>query len=109
MTRPDTIRPILFYDDLAGILPFLQEAFGFVKRFQFPDEGAPQYAEVTYDGGVIMLGSTKTPSPHGRLCNPREAGSWSQSVYVLVEDADEHHGRASAAGAEILDPPCDAH
>jgi uncharacterized glyoxalase superfamily protein PhnB len=33
---------------------------------------------------------------------PRDAGISTQSIYLVVADADAHHARAKAAGAEIV-------
>ena len=51
---------------------------------------------------MVMLGSTKD-TDYGRLVKPpRDAGISTQSIYLVVADADAHHTRAKAAGAEIV-------
>ncbi len=47
-----------------------------------------------------MLGSSKEDAPG--LRTPRELGAVTGGIYVAVEDADAHHRRAAAAGAEMV-------
>src|SRR5690606_28842210 len=88
-----------------GAIEVLTRALGFSLRFRVPPAGPPQYAEVAVGpDGVVRLGSTRAPSPHGALRNPRDAGSWSQACYVYVDDVDAHHARAVQEGIAVLDP-----
>jgi len=61
------------------------------------------HAELTLDGGMIMLGSV-TENDHQRFMkHPAEiGGSQTCSVNLIVNDADAIYARAKAAGAEIL-------
>jgi uncharacterized glyoxalase superfamily protein PhnB len=36
--------------------------------------------------------------------SPHDAGGATQSIYLVVADADAHHAQAKAAGAEIVIP-----
>lgn len=99
------IVPCLTYRDAPAAIDFLCRAFGFEKRLVVPGDGnAVAHAELTLGNAMVMLGSPKD-SGYGRLMtSPREAGGCTQSIYLVVPDADAHHARASAAGAEIVLP-----
>jgi uncharacterized glyoxalase superfamily protein PhnB len=99
------IVPCLTYRDASAAIAFLCRAFGFEKKLVVPGEGdAVAHAELTLGNAMIMLGSPKE-SGYGRLMkSPREAGGCTQGIYLVVADADAHHARASAAGAEIVLP-----
>ena len=103
------IIPTLRYEDAAAALDWLCRAFGFEKHLVVTSEaGTIDHAQLTFGGSMIMLGSAKdgsfdrlqtTPQAHGGLVT--------QSPYIVVEDVDEHHARAAAAGAEIVLEPED--
>lgn len=52
---------------------------------------------------MVMLGSARASEFDG-LQKPPSAlgGAVSQSLYIIVEDADKHYARAVTAGAEIV-------
>lgn len=63
------------------------------------------HAEMTFGGGMVMLG---TAGPNDfRLRTPKELGGASQGVYVIVDGIDAHYERAAAAGAEVVRPLAD--
>jgi PhnB protein len=99
------VMPYLYYEDARAALEFLTNAFGFRERFKLdgPD-GRIAHAEVeTGDKGVIMLGE-----PGEGYRSPKAlGGKGTGSVYVYVDDVDEHHARAQAAGATIVREPED--
>jgi PhnB protein len=92
-----TITPYLLYEDVAGALDWLAEAFGFeeVLRHEGPD-GSVNHAEMRVGGESIMMGD---PGPDYR--NPKRLGTRTSQLYVMVDDVDAHYERAKAAGAEI--------
>ena len=53
---------------------------------------------------MIMLGSARDDAWGALVKPPRDRGGATGAVYVVVEDADAHHARAAAAGAEIVEP-----
>ena len=66
------------------------------------EERAIDHAQLTHGAGMIMLGSARDDD-WGKLVRPAGgSGPVTQSIYVVVEDADAHCERARAAGAEIL-------
>ena len=90
--------PCLRYRDAAAAIDWLCEAFGFEVHARYDgDDGTVAHAELAYDGGMIMLGSQPT-EPDERYGDHTGQG-WS---YVVIADADAHHARAKAAGAEIV-------
>ena len=98
------ITPYLYYEDVAAALTFLSKAFGFEKfgeSMTGPD-GKVQHAAMKLDDALVMMGY---PGPAYR--NPRRLGEATQSLYVNVDDVDEHFERARKAGATILEDPKD--
>jgi len=59
------------------------------------------HAELTLGNGMIMLGSAHG-GEYDRYMKAPDGGPQTQTVYVIVPDADAHYARAKAAGAEIL-------
>jgi PhnB protein len=92
------ITPYLLYEDVAGALDFLSDAFGFSERIRFPGpEGNITHAEMEMGDGVIMMGD---PGPEYR--NPKRMGGATQQVHVYVDDVDKHFEQAQQAGAAIV-------
>ena len=95
------ITPYLYYEDLAAALDWLARAFGFRERLRMPGpDGSVAHAEMELADGVIMLGR---PDPGYR--NPNRLGGVTVSLYVYVDDVDEHFRRAKAAGATVVQEP----
>lgn len=98
------ITAYLYYEDVAGALKFLSKAFGFRKhgiQMKGPD-GQLNHAAMKLGDDVIMMGY---PGP--KYKNPKRLGQATQSLYVNVEDVDNHFQRARKAGAKILEEPKD--
>ncbi len=99
-----TLIPVLRYRDAPAAIEWLCATFGFEKHLVVPgDNGTVAHAQLGFGNGMIMLGSAENESPFGRLMKqPSETGGANtQSVYVVVTDADAVHARAKSAGAEI--------
>ena len=90
-----SVHPYLRYRDAPAAIDWLERAFGFERRdvIENPD-GTIAHAEMRWGSGTIMLASERD-DPHA----PRAGKGWN---YVVIEDADAHHDRARAAGAEIV-------
>lgn len=99
-----TIVPTLRYRDVAAAVDWLCKAFAFERHLVVPgDEGAVRYAELTFGGGMIMLGPVENSAFGGLMLQPQDAGgAETQICYLFVEDAAAHCARAKAAGAEIV-------
>lgn len=95
------LSPYLNYRDTGAMIAWLSKAFGLVERerMQAPD-GSVQHAEMTFEDAVIMMG---TPSKDYK--NPNMLGQTTQSLYMYVDDVDEHSKTARTAGAEIIEEP----
>jgi uncharacterized glyoxalase superfamily protein PhnB len=103
------VIPTLRYRDAAAAIEWLCRAFAFEKGLVVPDgNGGIAHAQLRFGNGMIMLGSAGDDH-FGRLQkSPREVGGvGTQSAYVVVDDADAHHTRAVAAGAEVVMPLVD--
>lgn len=85
-----TISPIIPYRDVRAAIDFLCDAFGFERHALHEDDaGELQHVELRAGDDVVM------PT------DPRFGEPGHAQTYVVVEDADVHHERAKAAGAQI--------
>ena len=99
-----TVIPAMRYRDAAAAIDWLCKAFGFEKHLVVPGEnGTVAHAQLAFGNGMIMLGSARADEFGQWVKPPQEVGgAGTQSAYVIVDDADAHHARAKAAGAEIV-------
>ncbi len=96
--------PYLGYEDANKALEFLSRAFGFKETQVFRDDaGAVIHAEMTFNGGVIMLGT----GPDKQRVEADRHGPADRGVYCVVEDVDAHFAQAQTAGATIVYGPQD--
>ncbi|MDB5999775.1 MAG: hypothetical protein JWP52_1474 [Rhizobacter sp.] len=119
MSSPASIQskgcmiPCLRYRDAPAAIDWLCTAFGFEKQAVYPQpDGSIAHAQLTWGRGMVMLGSApktsaigaKETNEYGALIKqPAEVGGANtQSIYVVVPDADDVLARAQAAGAEIV-------
>lgn len=94
--------PVVPYSNPRAAIQWLEKAFGAtVVLVVPPDPDQPlAHAEVAVGTGLVMVDDAdRTDSPFA-LPGP-------VVVYVVVEDPDALHERASAAGAEIIMPLTD--
>ena len=105
-----TVISCLRYRDAHAAIAWLGRAFGFTPQLVVPDNaGGIAHAQLVCGTGMVMLGSVRD-NAYGRLMKqPDETGgAGTQSVYVIVADADLIHAQAVGAGAEIVIPLMDA-
>ena len=100
MSDPQTVFPTLRYRDAKAAIDWLDRAFGFERHAVYEDGGVVHHAELKVPGGMVMLGSVKSPEHNEYNAVAPPPGS--ASIYVVVSDTDAHRDRAKAAGAEIL-------
>src|SRR5580658_5088878 len=93
---PDIILPHLVYQDVAAAIDWLTRTFGFVEHYRYGDPA--QGAQMHLGEAWIML-SVARP---GRS-SPAQAGVWTQSLTVFVEDVDAHFEKTKSAGAKIVE------
>ncbi len=90
-----SIYPTLRYTDAKAAIAFLTSSFGLIEEnVSTADDGSIGHAELSWDGGVVMLG------PRAGASDPFDTGR--AVLYLAVDDVDAHHDRAVAAGAEII-------
>lgn len=99
------IVPTLRYRNAPAAIDWLCRAFGFERHFVIPGpDDTIAHAQLTLGSDMVMLGSMHEDA-YGRLVGPHDpARPATQSLYVIVPDADALHARAVAAGAEIVMP-----
>lgn len=95
------IVPCLSYRDASAAIAWLKEAFGFTENMIVPGpEGTIAHAQLSFGSGIIMVGSERDDELKMRI--PCDLGGVTQSIYIVVANADAHYARAVAAGAEIV-------
>jgi len=101
-----TIMPALRYLDAKAAIAWLINVFGFERHavYEGPD-GSIAHAELTLNGGMIMLGSQKNDEYSRSFKSPAEVGGIeTRGAYIVVADADAVYARAQAAGATVIRP-----
>ncbi|GIJ79624.1 Uncharacterized conserved protein PhnB, glyoxalase superfamily [Micromonospora phaseoli] len=104
---PPTVAPYIAYQNPAKAIEWLVNTFGFTTLGVFDDgAGNVYHAELRIgEHGLIMI----NPANDGlRLGEPLALGAATAGTFVRVEtdtEVDDIHGRAVAAGAEILLAP----
>ena len=100
-----TVIPCLRYRDAPAAIEWLCRTFGFERHLIVSSaDGSIAHAQLSFGNGMLMLGSVrKEETEFGRLLKqPDEIGGAStQSIYVVVNDADLIYAQAKAAGAKI--------
>jgi uncharacterized glyoxalase superfamily protein PhnB len=104
---PD-VMPMLAVGNVEESLAFYERAFGF-RAFSEPlrnQAGVMYHADLAVGSGVIMLGLAG-PGPAAVKAPSDSFVECPLSLYVYVDEVDDHFLRAKEAGAEILAPPAD--
>ena len=108
MTNPtrSTIMPTLRYRDAPAAIDWLCKVLGFAQHAVYPGpDNTVAHAELTLNGGMIMLGSHKDDEYGRGFKSPAELnGLETRSAYVIVDDAEAVYARAQKAGALIVRP-----
>ena len=95
------IASAVYYEDAAAAIDWLCRAFGFEVRVKIEGEGGSiKHSELTYGGGLIMVGQAGLAHKPSFRKSPRSIdGANTQNMIVFVDDADAHceHARANAA------------
>ena len=99
------VTPYIFYADVETALAWLEKTFGFERRGEIPGpDGAIMHAEMQYKDGVVMMGP---PSDEQGSKSPNELAGVNQSLYIYVDNVDEHYRHAKEAGATNITEPMD--
>jgi uncharacterized glyoxalase superfamily protein PhnB len=101
---PSTIMPAMRYRDAHAAIDWLCQVFGFAKHAVYEGPGGTVgHAELTLDGGMLMLGSGKDDDFGKGFKTPDELGNVeTRNVYIVVKDVDGVYARAKAAGGTIV-------
>jgi uncharacterized glyoxalase superfamily protein PhnB len=104
MSTKSTAISCLRYRNAPAAIDWLVRALGFEKRLVVPnDDGTIAHAQLTLNGGMIMLGSINDTPFSKHMKQPDEiGGAETQSSYLVIEDTDGAYQQAKAAGAKIL-------
>lgn len=94
---------ILYVADQATSTDFYRQVLGSEPRLNVPgmtefDLGGDAVLGIMPEAGIKRLLGERLPDPAAANGTPRS------ELYLVVEDAFEHHSRALAAGAKELDP-----
>ena len=103
---PSTIMPAMRYRDARAAIDWLCNVLGFTRHAVYDGpNNTVGHAELTLNGGMIMLGSGKDDEYGRGFKTPAELGNFeTRSVYVIVPDAEAVYARAQAAGAQVTRP-----
>lgn len=106
---------MLAYEDAAAAIDWLTDAFGFTERAgerHTAEDGTVAHAELELGGEVVMLATPNRDyqGPKRHRESREAARRWLDNpwvidgVFIQVDDADAHHARAVAAGANVILP-----
>lgn len=105
--RP-TVRPGLFYKDLAAAYEYLVTVFGFEagEKIKMRDGGALVHADVWIGDQCVMLFEMADWNPAAG--SPAHMnGDMTQMVHVDVPDLDATHAHIVARGGQVMSEPGD--
>jgi uncharacterized glyoxalase superfamily protein PhnB len=92
----NTILPHLVYPDVAQAIAWLTGKFGFTEHYRYGEPAAG--AQLFLGDAWIMIRSARPGS-----ASPAQAGLWTQSLTIFVDDVDAHFERAKLAGVKIVE------
>jgi uncharacterized glyoxalase superfamily protein PhnB len=98
--------PSLRYANAPAAIDWLCNVFGFARHAVYEAEpGVIGHAELTLNGGMVMLGSARDDEYGRGFKSPVElSGMETRSAYIVVADAAAAYERAVAAGGTIVRP-----
>jgi uncharacterized glyoxalase superfamily protein PhnB len=105
-TTHSTVIPTLRYRDAKAAIEWLCNVLGFSVHASYPGpDNTIGHAELTLNGGMIMLGSEKNDEYGKGFKSPADLGNVeTRSTYVVVKDAEAVYHRAQSAGAQVVRP-----
>jgi uncharacterized glyoxalase superfamily protein PhnB len=97
----------VYYDDPRRAIDWLVSAFGFEVQLKIEgDNGRIEHSELTFHGGLIMVGDTAKANDGGVRAAPKSlGGANTQQMCIYVDDVDAACARARSAGAVITREP----
>jgi len=104
--RNSTARVVtaIRYRDIEAAAEWLQAAFGFDLRAKIvDDDGRTGMVQLTYGNHLVMMLPVGGSELDNVMRQPDEiGGAGTQSCYLVVDEVEQHHDRAKAAGADIV-------
>lgn len=95
---PGAIIPVLIYDDVAAVVAWLCEAFGFKERLRIGDHRA----QLTFGEASVVVAARPARAAGAPEPLPGEV---THSIMVRVADVDAHYERVRQRGGRVLGPP----
>lgn len=108
-SQGSTIIPSLRYHDAHAAIDWLVRVFGFRKQavYEGPHHTVA-HAQLTYGGGMLMLGSASNSGPSARhwidLSETGKRETVGLCLIVSDEECQEMYQRVKREGVEILQP-----
>jgi uncharacterized glyoxalase superfamily protein PhnB len=109
MTDPDARAgraavPTIPYRNLPKMIDWLCQAFGFQRQLiVFDESGSIAHGQLALGGSVVMVVPAGQGPFEDVLVHPDQVERIAtQSTYLLVDDVETRHARATESGAEIM-------
>jgi PhnB protein len=101
----NAVVPHIYVDGAARAIAFYQKAFGAQELFRVTGkDGKIVHGEIAICGSVVMIGD---PGVSGLYGEPRKLGACTAGLHIMVDDNEALLRRATAAGAEEVQPVTD--
>lgn len=95
----------IYVEGAAGAIAFYEKAFGAQELFRvIGKDGKIVHGEIAICGSVVMIGD---PGGGGFYGEPRKLGGCTAGLHIMVDDNEALLRRATAAGAEEIQPVTD--
>lgn len=93
------------YRDCEAALSYLTDVFGLSEHAVYrDDDGRIVHAQLVLGQGMVMFGPPHDGAFDRLMADPAAAGGVTATIYAVVDDVEDRHARAVAAGAEIVMP-----
>jgi PhnB protein len=104
--RPERYRNAviahIYVEGASDAIAFYKKAFGAQELFRVAGkDGKIVHGEIAICGSVVMIGD---PGDEGLYGEPRKLGACTAGLHIMVDDNETLLRRASAAGAEEIQP-----
>lgn len=88
-----TLTPYLIHPDVAGLVAYIERAFGGVETFRSRGSAGGTHVELRIGDSMLMLGGKADSTPLPAM------------LHLYVDDVDAHYRQALAAGGSALMEP----
>jgi len=97
--------PALRYNDAHKAIRWLCDYLGFEERVVYGDDQLVHHAQLTFRGGMIMIGSHRESEYDQLISLPMHIQNQNtQSPYLYVDDIKAYFAEVSTKGVEIVLP-----